>query len=148
MVKSSILNQYLDICKDVLSEAGTKSNKIFKDFIVETLLLYMIIPQRINYLQLGRYTHSCEQRFRMNSAKELDWCFTGKSDKGYLYTTMAYSKSLKQMVKLVVWISEKGKKHKLYFSTDINLSGKDVIETYRTRFQIEFNFRDAKQFTE
>lgn len=51
------------------------------------------------------------------------------------------------MVKLVVWISDKGKKHKLYFSTNINLSGKDVIETYRTRFQIEFNFRDAKQFT-
>ena len=51
------------------------------------------------------------------------------------------------MVKLVVWISDKGKKHKLYFSTNINLSGKDVIETYRTRFQIEFNFRDAEQFT-
>ena len=51
------------------------------------------------------------------------------------------------MVKIVVWIFDNGKKHKLYFSTDINLSGKDVIETYRTRFQIEFNFRDAKQFT-
>jgi hypothetical protein len=60
---------------------------------------------------------------------------------------MAYSKSLKQMVKLVIWISDKEKKHKLHFSTNINLSGKDVIETYRTRFQIEFNFRDAKQFT-
>ena len=51
------------------------------------------------------------------------------------------------MIKLVLWISDNGKKHKLYFSTDINLPGKDVIETYRTRFQIEFNFRDAKQFT-
>lgn len=84
MVKSSILNQYLDICKDTLSKVETKSNKIFKYFIVETLLLYMIIPQRINYLQLGKYSHSCEQRFRMNSAKELDWCSTGKSDKGNL----------------------------------------------------------------
>jgi hypothetical protein len=27
------------------------------------------------------------------------------------------------------------------------MSGKDIIEYYRTRFQIEFNFRDAKQFT-
>jgi hypothetical protein len=27
------------------------------------------------------------------------------------------------------------------------MSGKDVIEFYRTRFQIEFNYRDAKQFT-
>ncbi|WP_321436018.1 transposase [uncultured Bacteroides sp.] len=321
MTKSSILNQYMDICKDVLSEVETKLNKSFKEFIIETLLLYMVIPQRINYLQLGRYSHSCEQRFRMNSAKEFDWlsfnlslsrriltgtrkaiavdpsyisksgkqtpwigyfwsgcagaarrgleilgiglidvdnkdCIsleavqtpdsitlgnydgnlinwylgvleekatklqkvtrhivadayfskknftdglaklgfhlisrfrddavlfypttqqpTGKRgrpklydskidfanldlnrfekinllhiDKGYLYTTIAYSKSLKQMVKLVVWFFDNGKKHKLYFSTDINLSGKDVIETYRTRFQIEFNFRDAKQF--
>ena len=35
----------------------------------------------------------------------------------------------------------------MHFSTDIELSGKDVIEYYRTRFQIEFNIRDAKQFT-
>jgi hypothetical protein len=35
----------------------------------------------------------------------------------------------------------------LYFSTDIELSGIDVIEYYRTRFQIELNIRDAKQFT-
>jgi hypothetical protein len=27
------------------------------------------------------------------------------------------------------------------------MSGKDVIEYYRTRFQIEFCFRDAKRFT-
>jgi len=51
------------------------------------------------------------------------------------------------MVKLVVWIFDKGNKCKLYFFTDINFSGKYVIETYRTCFQIEFNFRDAKQFT-
>ncbi len=27
------------------------------------------------------------------------------------------------------------------------MSGKDIIEFYRTRFQIEFCFRDSKQFT-
>lgn len=27
------------------------------------------------------------------------------------------------------------------------MNGKDIIEYYRTRFQIEFCFRDAKQFT-
>jgi hypothetical protein len=73
MAKSSMLNQYMDICKDVLSEVKTKLNKSFKDFIVETLSLYMVIPQRINYLQLGRYSHSCKQRLRMNSAKDFDW---------------------------------------------------------------------------
>lgn len=68
-------------------------------------------------------------------------------DNGKLYSIVAYSNSLKQSVRLVVWISENRKTRKLYFSTDTAMSGKDVIEYYRTRFQIEFCFRDAKQFT-
>ena len=38
--------------------------------------------------------------------------------------------------------------HRLYLSTDENMSGRDVMEYYCTRFQIEFCFRDAKQFLE
>ena len=34
----------------------------------------------------------------------------------------------------------------MYFSTDENMSGRDVMEYYCTRFQFEFCFRDAKQF--
>lgn len=34
----------------------------------------------------------------------------------------------------------------MYFSTDESMSGRDVMEYYCTRFQIEFCFRDAKQF--
>lgn len=319
--ESDVLNQYMNICKDVLSEVETKLSKSFKDFIIETLLLYMVIPQRINYLQLGRYSSSCEQRFRMNTAKDFDWlsfnlslcgkvltgsrkaividpsfisksgkqtpwvgyfwsgcagrskrgleilgiglvdvdlndCFsleavqtpdtttlenhdaglidwylavieakkdklltasgrivadayfskknfadglsnmgfhlisrfrddavlfypttqapTGKrgrpkrfdgkidlknldmtrfekisltSGDGNLYAGVVYAKSLKRLVKLVAWFSRDRQKHKLYFSTDTNMSGIDLIDTYRARFQIEFNFRDAKQFT-
>ncbi|KAA6330786.1 hypothetical protein EZS27_020544, partial [termite gut metagenome] len=59
----------------------------------------------------------------------------------------AYSKSLKQQVRIVVWYSKDNKKRKLYFSTDTAMSGKDTIEYYSTRFQIEFCFRDAKGFT-
>ena len=33
-----------------------------------------------------------------------------------------------------------------FFSTDTTLSGEEVLDFYRTRFQIEFCFRDAKQF--
>lgn len=33
----------------------------------------------------------------------------------------------------------------LLFSTDLRLEGQKIIEYYRLRFQIEFNFRDAKQ---
>ena len=35
----------------------------------------------------------------------------------------------------------------LLFSTDLVLSGAEILELYKLRFQIEFLFRDAKQFT-
>ncbi len=40
---------------------------------METLILYLVIPGRINFLQLGRYGKSCEQRFRQNFSKDFDW---------------------------------------------------------------------------
>ncbi|SFL63246.1 hypothetical protein SAMN05216357_1381, partial [Porphyromonadaceae bacterium KH3CP3RA] len=63
MDKTSILNQYRGICGDVLIELTTKLNKSFKSFLMETFILYLVIPGRINFLQLGRYGKSCEQRF-------------------------------------------------------------------------------------
>ena len=51
------------------------------------------------------------------------------------------------MVRLAIWYSKDEKKPKLFFSNNTDMSGKDVIEYYRTRFQIEFCFRDAKSFT-
>jgi hypothetical protein len=68
------------------------------------------------------------------------------NEDGKLYTLIAYSQAMKRKIRLVIWINKKGK-HKLYFSTDINMTGRDVIDFYRTRFQIEFCYRDAKQFT-
>ena len=57
----------------------------------------------------------------------------------------AYSKPMKRNIRIVVHYPVSGG-YKIYFSTDITMSAKDIIEYYRTRFQIEFCFRDAKQF--
>jgi hypothetical protein len=65
---------------------------------------------------------------------------------GEAFEIMAYSKAMKRNIKIVLYRAPSGS-HKIYFSTDINMSGKDIVEYYRTRFQIEFVFRDAKQFT-
>ena len=35
----------------------------------------------------------------------------------------------------------------MYFSTDVTLSATQVLMYYRSRFQIEFIYRDAKQYT-
>ena len=67
-------------------------------------------------------------------------------DEGDFYTAVAYSKSLKRNVRLVVFQPKEGKPV-LYFSTDTRMSAKNVVEYYRTRFQIEFCYRDGKQFT-
>ena len=59
---------------------------------------------------------------------------------------IACSKALSCKVRLVIWQMPNGKK-KLFFSTDTSLSGEEVLLYYRTRFQIEFCFRDAKGYT-
>ena len=83
------------------------------------------------------YGHLDKNRMKQLSIEGL----TGKA-----YTLLAYSKSLKCKLPLVIWIMPGGK-HKLFFSTDTTLSGEEVMDFYRTRFQIEFCYRDAKNFT-
>lgn len=67
-----------------------------------------------------------------------------------LYSLVVWSVSLKCKIRLAC-LSEaqpNGKtKNILLFSTDIELTGEQILEYYQARFQIEFIFRDAKQFT-
>lgn len=67
-------------------------------------------------------------------------------DNGKAFGLKAYSPALKRIIKVVIHISEKGS-HKIYMSTDLDMDYSHIIEYYRTRFQIEFCFREGKQFT-
>ena len=71
-----------------------------------------------------------------------------ENDERRIYQALVYSNSLNRDVNLVIVYScKKGKwSHKLYFCTDIELSAELVLEYYQTRFQIEFTYRDGKQF--
>lgn len=75
-------------------------------------------------------------------------CTEHEVDKGKLYGLKAWSKSLKRTISLAVWYpdADKDDKWQLYFSTDQTQSAVDVLEYYRTRFQLEFCFRDSKQY--
>ena len=64
---------------------------------------------------------------------------------GKAYALKAWCKSLHRVVSLVIHELPNGSR-RLYFCTDENMSGRDVVEYYTTRFQEEFCFRDAKQF--
>ena len=77
---------------------------------------------------------------------DLQHCEILDIEGGRGYSVKAYSKAMKRNIKVVVHYPESGG-HKIYFSTDLDMSDKDIIEYYRTRFQIEFCFRDSKQFS-
>ena len=66
------------------------------------------------------------------------------------YQFKAYNKKINGLLNIVVTITtnlKKGKKsRKINFSTDIEQDYKKILEYYSLRFQIEFSFRDAKQF--
>ena len=67
-----------------------------------------------------------------------------------LYSLVVWSICLKCKIRLACLseVQPNGKiKNILLFSTDIELTGEQILEYYRARFQIEFIFRDAKQFT-
>ncbi len=61
-----------------------------------------------------------------------------------------FSKAFKMDIKLAVAIFFKDGQElarKLYFSTDLEQGGEKIVRYYCSRFQIEFLYRDAKQFT-
>lgn len=67
-----------------------------------------------------------------------------------IYSLEVHSKSLNMNLNIVI-VYTKGSKgkwtHKIYFSTDLEQDWNEVLDFYRLRFQIEFLYRDAKQFT-
>jgi hypothetical protein len=66
-----------------------------------------------------------------------------------LYTALVNSVCLKRNIRLVYVCKRQGMKllTALLFSTDTTLAAEDIFRYYTARFQIEFLFRDAKQFT-
>jgi Transposase DDE domain len=67
-----------------------------------------------------------------------------------MYTQEVWHVSLKRKVRIVVLVNlEKRNKPSMavLFSTDTELDPDKILTYYKSRFQIEFIFRDAKQFT-
>lgn len=66
------------------------------------------------------------------------------------YQAQMLSKAFAQPLNVVIIVKTKlktgARAHVILFSSDLNLSYEKLVEYYRLRFQIEFNFRDAKQY--
>lgn len=68
----------------------------------------------------------------------------------FLYTAVVYHITLKRKIRLALLVNIEKKikpRFALLFSTDTEMSAFDIYRFYKGRFQIEFIFRDAKQFT-
>ena len=68
----------------------------------------------------------------------------------HLYTAVVWHKTLKRCLRLGVLLNRKDPAKPRFIvlgSTDPELHGRKLVELYAARFQIEFLFRDSKQFT-
>lgn len=65
--------QYQSECLEALKSAA-KINKPFEKVFMDTLKLFMALPGKVNFLQMGRYGEFSEQTYRNNSENEtFDW---------------------------------------------------------------------------
>src|SRR5262245_3633798 len=67
-----------------------------------------------------------------------------------IYQLALWHKKFAQMLNVVVIVKTNVQTHKtaheVLFSSDLTLGNAQLIDYYRLRFQLEFNFRDAKQY--
>lgn len=81
--------------------------------------------------------------FLQFSSTQGDWCLE-------YYQLQVLHKEFAQPVNVVIILKTNGKTGEqanfILFSTDLSLGAKKLVELYSLRYQIEFNFRDAKQF--
>lgn len=92
------------------------------------------------------------EKFDLFNLKQQYYSFSTTDKNGEVekvYQFQAYSKSIlstKLNVVVIIKTNKEGKKTiAILFSNDLNLDAKNMITYYQARFQIEFEFRDAKQ---
>ena len=72
-MNKTALDQYEELVTDALKSYSAKLRKSFKTAFIQLMILYMVLPRKINFTQMGRYSYSSEQRFRQLFEREFDW---------------------------------------------------------------------------
>jgi hypothetical protein len=84
------------------------------------------------------------EKVDLNDLSQAEYAF--KDGEMIVHTAVVRSKALKMNIR-VVHVQFSKTVSKLFFSTDVTMGAEEILEIYRTRFQIEFLYRDAKQHT-
>ncbi|WP_342747357.1 transposase [Hydrococcus rivularis] len=108
----------------------------------------------LRYLYQGKYSRRGRPRKYAGKVDLSDYSnfelVTQLADDVNLYTAVVWSISLKRPIRLVYLLKNSGSHASSYavlFSTDLELDAYSIYLYYKARFQIEFLFRDGKQFT-
>ena len=87
---------------------------------------------------------------RVNPARRSRFELVSTGDHGITrYPKAGWRVSLKRVVRVVIVVNRKERqkpRRAVLFSTDRQLEAATIYQDYKARFQIEFLFRDAKQF--
>jgi hypothetical protein len=78
------------------------------------------------------------------------WDFEGtdaKYDYLSIYSRICWSPQFECWLRVVIVVNHAKNRYILLASTDLKQSALEIVTFYQLRFQIEFLFRDAKQFT-
>lgn len=141
---------------------GFFGKSAFIDPVVEQTALHLIGKLRrdanLRYLYRGKRKKNKRGRPRCYAGKvnlkkidkrRLRECY--RDEEVALYEGVVNAKHLKRDVKVCyVEVLEKGQpsgRYQVLYSTDLDLEGLAIYQYYKARFQIEFLFRDAKQYT-
>lgn len=88
--------------------------------------------------------------FKKNGISDLSkWILIGADEKYphlTIYTQQLYAVNFDRILRVVLLLNTKTNRYVLLASTDVELDARLITKYYQLRFQIEFIFRDAKQF--
>ena len=74
-------------------------------------------------------------------------CVTSEDDTIMLYHQVLNHVHLRCNLRVVLVLDTRSRRRAVLFSTDTDMDAQALYRSYKARFQIEFLFRDAKQFT-
>ena len=140
-----------------LAVDGFYTKQKFVDGVV-ALELHLIGKLRqdanLRYLYTGAQKHRGARRKydgKVDLADLSRWSFIRQIEPNLdLYTAIVWHVTLKRQIRIAGLVDTRkpGKTgYVLLFSSDVNLEAELILKYYKARFQIEFVFRDAKQFT-
>lgn len=136
---------------------GFYSKQKFVDGVCQTgleMIGKLRIDANLRYLYDGPQQHrgrprTYDGKVDLNHLTRFTWVGELEANLN-LYSTVVWHVSLKRKLRIACLVDTRkpGKTGLvLLFSTDVDLEAEQIIVNYKARFQIEFIFREAKQFT-